>query len=46
MVIIEGDLPVGEIVAVRITGAMAYDLSGTVELRRRQVVGVPVPLIL
>jgi len=28
MVIIEGDLPVGEIVPVRISGAMVYDLSG------------------
>jgi ribosomal protein S12 methylthiotransferase len=31
MVIIEGDLPVGEIVPVRITGAMPYDLSATPE---------------
>ncbi len=29
MVIIEGDAPVGEIVPVRITGAMTYDLTGT-----------------
>ncbi|MBI3760648.1 MAG: 30S ribosomal protein S12 methylthiotransferase RimO [Chloroflexi bacterium] len=28
MVIVEGDLPVGEIVPVRISGAMAYDLTG------------------
>ena len=28
MVIVEGDLPEGDIVPVRITGAMAYDLSG------------------
>jgi ribosomal protein S12 methylthiotransferase len=28
MVFIEGDAPVGEIVPVRITGAMTYDLSG------------------
>jgi ribosomal protein S12 methylthiotransferase len=28
MVLIEGDAPVGEIVPVRITGAMAYDLTG------------------
>lgn len=28
MVIIEGDYPVGEFMPVRITGAMAYDLSG------------------
>ncbi len=34
MVIIEGDLPVGEMAAVRITGAMPYDLSGTPETSR------------
>jgi ribosomal protein S12 methylthiotransferase len=34
MTIIEGELPVGEIVPVRITGAMAYDLSGVVETKR------------
>ena len=34
MVIIEGDLPVGEIVPVRITGAMPYDLSATPESKR------------
>ena len=28
MVLVEGNAPVGEIVPVRITGAMAYDLSG------------------
>ncbi|HEX9617233.1 MAG TPA: 30S ribosomal protein S12 methylthiotransferase RimO [Anaerolineales bacterium] len=31
MVLIEGDIPAGEIVPVQITGALAYDLSGTVE---------------
>lgn len=31
MVIVEGELPVGEIVPVRITGAMVYDLIGTVD---------------
>lgn len=31
MVIIEGDVPPGELVPVRITGAMTYDLSGVVE---------------
>jgi ribosomal protein S12 methylthiotransferase len=30
MVIIEGEVPPGEMVPVRISGAMAYDLSGTV----------------
>ncbi|HEX9029299.1 MAG TPA: 30S ribosomal protein S12 methylthiotransferase RimO [Anaerolineales bacterium] len=34
MVVVEGELPVGEIVPVRITGAMAYDLSGSVETGR------------
>ena len=34
MVIIEGETPVGEMVAVRITGAMAYDLSGVVKATR------------
>lgn len=29
MVVIEGSAPVGEIIPVRITGAMAYDLSGS-----------------
>jgi len=28
MVVVEGDLPLGEIIPVLITGAMAYDLSG------------------
>jgi len=28
MVLVEGKAPIGEIVPVRITGAMAYDLSG------------------
>lgn len=28
MVLVEGDLPVGEIVPVRVTGAMTYDLTG------------------
>ncbi len=31
MVVIEGDIPTGEIVPVRVTGAMTYDLSGMVE---------------
>ena len=33
MVIIEGEIPVGEMVPVRISGAMAYDLTGVVEWR-------------
>ncbi len=31
LVIVEGELPVGEIVPVRVTGAMVYDLVGTVD---------------
>jgi ribosomal protein S12 methylthiotransferase len=38
MVMVEGDLPIGEIVPVRITGAMAYDLVGTVETTPARVV--------
>jgi ribosomal protein S12 methylthiotransferase len=30
LVIVEGEIPPGEMVPVRITGAMAYDLTGTV----------------
>ncbi len=30
-VLVEGDPPVGQIVPVRITGAMVYDLAGTVD---------------
>jgi len=42
MVIVEGEVPVGEMVPVRISGAMAYDLSGTVETTAAQVVGMQV----
>jgi ribosomal protein S12 methylthiotransferase len=38
MVIVEGRLPIGEIVPVRITGAMAYDLVGTAETGVAQIV--------
>jgi hypothetical protein len=37
MVLIEGDIPAGEMVPVQITGALAYDLSGTVETARTLV---------
>ena len=33
LVVIEGDAPPGEFVPVRVTGAMEYDLTGTVELQ-------------
>jgi len=38
LVLIEGEVPVGEIVPARITGAMAYDLTGTVEIGVPQIV--------
>ncbi len=41
MVIIDGEAPVGEMVPVRISGAMAYDLSGTVETATARGVGAP-----
>jgi ribosomal protein S12 methylthiotransferase len=41
MVIVEGEAPIGEMVPVRITGAMAYDLSGTVERQPAQVIALP-----
>ncbi|MFW5696576.1 MAG: TRAM domain-containing protein, partial [Phototrophicaceae bacterium] len=37
-VIVEGELPVGEIVPVRITGATTYDLLGTVDMAGPQVI--------
>lgn len=44
MVIIDGEVPVGELVPVRISGALAYDLSGTVATSPAQVVGLPLEL--
>jgi ribosomal protein S12 methylthiotransferase len=38
LVLIDGDVPVGEIVPVKITGAWEYDLTGTVDLDRAQVI--------
>jgi len=37
LVLVEGDLPIGEIVPVRMTGAMAYDLVGTIDISPAQV---------
>jgi ribosomal protein S12 methylthiotransferase len=37
-VMVEGSAPVGEIVPVRVTGAMLYDLVGTVELNQPIVI--------
>jgi ribosomal protein S12 methylthiotransferase len=34
MVVIEGDVPTSEMIPIRITGAMTYDLSGSVETSR------------
>jgi ribosomal protein S12 methylthiotransferase len=34
MVLIEGELPVGEIIPVRINGALPYDLTGVVERKQ------------
>jgi len=40
MVIIEGDVPTGELVPVRITGAMTYDLTGTVDRGGPQIISL------
>ncbi len=40
VVLIEGDVPAGEMVPVRITGAMAYDLVGTVGWGNQGVIGL------
>jgi hypothetical protein len=39
-VLVEGQLPVGEIVPVRISGALAYDLVGTVETGAPHIVSL------
>ena len=44
MVIVDGEVPPGEMVPVRISGAMAYDLSGTVDTSAAKVVGMPLEL--
>lgn len=38
LVIIEGEAPIGELLPVRITGALAYDLVGTVDTGPAQVI--------
>jgi len=48
LVVIEGTVPVGEFVPVRITGAMEYDLTGTVDARESHLdaptaIAVPSP---
>jgi ribosomal protein S12 methylthiotransferase len=37
LTILEGEYPIGEILPVRITGALAYDLSGVVESERSSI---------
>ncbi len=39
LVLIEGDIPVGEMLPVLITGALPYDLSGEIELQTPRVLG-------
>jgi len=41
LVLIEGDVPPGERVPVRITGALEYDLSGAVDVVQPQVIQLP-----
>lgn len=43
MVVIEGEIPLGEMVPVRINGAMTYDLSGVVETSRRVIQPSQIP---
>jgi ribosomal protein S12 methylthiotransferase len=40
LVLVEGQLPVGEIVPVRISGALAYDLVGTVEMDAPHIISL------
>jgi len=40
LVLIEGDVPLREIVPVRITGALEYDLTGTVDLAEARIVRI------
>lgn len=38
LVLVEGEIPVGEIAPVRITGALAYDLTGMVDVGETQLI--------
>lgn len=40
VVLIEGEAPAGEMVPVRMTGAMTYDLVGTVDIQGPQLMGL------
>lgn len=44
LVILEGEVPVGEMVPARITGAINYDLTGVVATQPAQVIGMPLTL--
>ena len=41
LVFVHGELPLGQIVPVRIDGAMAYDLTATVEINSPQAITLP-----
>ena len=45
MVFVPGELPVGELVPVRIDGAMTYDLTGQPETAVPQAITLPVSSI-
>jgi ribosomal protein S12 methylthiotransferase len=40
LVILEGEAPIGEVVPVKISGAMTYDLTGTLDARPAAIVAV------
>ena len=40
VVLVEGDVPAGEMVPVRMTGAMTYDLVGTVDIEGPKLMGL------
>ena len=40
LVILEGEAPIGDVVPVKISGAMTYDLTGTLDMRQAAVVAV------
>ncbi|HJW83693.1 MAG TPA: 30S ribosomal protein S12 methylthiotransferase RimO [Anaerolineae bacterium] len=40
LVILEGEAPIGDVVPVKISGAMTYDLTGTLDARQAAIVAV------
>jgi ribosomal protein S12 methylthiotransferase len=40
LVFIDGDVPLGEILPIRITGALEYDLTGVVDTGGPQLIGL------